>query len=135
MLIDFGGVKEEVITRKEFPMAKAHKVLKKETIAVIGYGVQGPAQGLNMRDNGFNVIVGQAKEFKRDWDRAVKDGWKPGVNLFTIEEACARGTVIQYLVSDAAQKALWPKIKKHLTEGKALYFSHGFFHEQCRSMR
>jgi len=126
MKIDFGGVTEEVITRKEFPMAQAKKVLKKETIAIIGYGVQGPAQGLNMRDNGFNVIIGQAKEFKRDWDRAVKDGWKPGVNLFDIEEACERGTVIQYLVSDAAQKALWPKVKKHLTEGKALYFSHGF---------
>jgi len=126
MKIDFGGVMEEVITRKEFPMAQAKKVLKNEVIAIIGYGVQGPAQGLNMRDNGFNVIIGQAKEFKKDWDRAVKDGWKPGVNLFDIDEACQRGTVIQYLVSDAAQKALWPKIKKHLTEGKALYFSHGF---------
>ena len=126
MKIDFGGVMEEVITRKEFPMARAKKVLKNETIAIIGYGVQGPAQGLNMRDNGFNVIIGQAKEFKKDWDRAVKDGWKPGVNLFDIDEACERGTVIQYLVSDAAQKALWPKIKKHLTAGKALYFSHGF---------
>ena len=126
MKIDFGGVMEEVITRKEFPMSQAKKVLKGETIAIIGYGVQGPAQGLNMRDNGFNVIIGQAKEFKKDWDRAVKDGWKPGVNLFDIDEACKRGTVIQYLVSDAAQKALWPKIKKHLTEGKALYFSHGF---------
>ncbi len=126
MKIDFGGVEEEVITRKEFPMAQAKKVLKNEVIAIIGYGVQGPAQGLNMRDNGFNVIVGQAKEFKKDWDRAVKDGWKPGVTLFDIDEACARATVIQYLVSDAAQKALWPKIKKHLTEGKALYFSHGF---------
>lgn len=88
MLIDFGGVKEEVITRKEFPMAKARKVLKDEAIAVIGYGVQGPAQGLNMRDNGFNVIVGQARQFKKDWDRAVKDGWVPGKTLFDIEEAC-----------------------------------------------
>jgi len=126
MKIDFGGVKEEVITRKEFSMAKAKRALKKETIAVIGYGVQGPAQGLNMRDNGFNVIVGQAKEFKKDWNRAVKDGWKPGKTLFSIEEACERGTIIQMLVSDAAQKAIWPTVKKYLEPGDALYFSHGF---------
>ncbi len=126
MKIDFGGVVEDVITRKEFPMAKAKRVLKNETIAVIGYGVQGPAQGLNMRDNGFNVIVGQAKEFKRDWNRAKKDGWKPGKTLFPIEEACKRATVIQMLVSDAAQKAIWPMVKKCLNPGDALYFSHGF---------
>ena len=126
MKIDFGGVMEEVITRKEFSMAKAKKVLKNETIAVIGYGVQGPAQSLNMRDNGFNVIVGQAKEFKKDWNRAVKDGWKPGKNLFPIEEACERGTIIQLLVSDGAQKMIWPTVKKYLEPGDALYFSHGF---------
>lgn len=126
MKIDFGGVLEDVITRKEFPVAKALKVLKKETIAVIGYGVQGPAQGLNMRDLGFNVIVGQAQEFKKDWDRAKKDGWVPGKTLFGIEEACERGTIIQMLVSDAAQKAIWPTVKKHLKAGDALYFSHGF---------
>jgi len=125
-LIDFGGVKEEVITRKEFSMAKARKVLKNETIAVIGYGVQGPAQGLNMRDNGFNVIVGQSKKFRKDWTRAVKDGWIPGKTLFDIEEAAQKGTVIQMLVSDAAQKAIWPMIKKCLNPGDALYFSHGF---------
>jgi ketol-acid reductoisomerase len=125
-LIDFGGVEEEVVMRKEFPMSKARQVLKNETIAVIGYGVQGPAQGLNMRDNGFNVIVGQAKRFKRDWDRAIKDGWKPGKTLFELEEAAQRGTVIQMLVSDAAQKAIWPAIKKCLDPGDALYFSHGF---------
>ncbi len=125
-IINFGGVKEEVITRKEFSLARARKVLKNETIAVIGYGVQGPAQSLNMRDNGFNVIVGQAKRFKADWDRAVKDGWKPGKTLFDIEEAARRGTVVQMLVSDAAQKAIWPAIKKCLNPGDALYFSHGF---------
>ena len=125
-LIDFGGVKEEVIMRREFPMAKARKVLKNETIAIIGYGVQGPAQGLNMRDNGFNVIVGQTKAFKRDWDRAVKDGWVPGKTLFDLEEAAKRGTIIQMLVSDAAQRAIWPMIKKCLNPGDALYFSHGF---------
>jgi ketol-acid reductoisomerase len=124
--MDFGGVKEDVITRTEFPLTRARQVLKNETIAVIGYGVQGPAQGLNMRDNGFNVIVGQAKEFKRDWDRAVQDGWKPGKTLFDIEEAARRGTIVQMLVSDAAQKAIWPTIKKNLDPGNALYFSHGF---------
>jgi len=125
-IIDFGGVKEEVVMRKEFPMSKARKVLKDETIAVIGYGVQGPAQSLNMRDNGFNVIIGQAKRFKKDWDRALADGWKPGKTLFEIEGACERGTIVEMLVSDAAQKAIWPMVKKHLKPGDALYFSHGF---------
>ncbi len=124
--INFGGVKENVITRKEFSLAKARKVLKKETIAVIGYGVQGPAQALNLRDNGFNVIIGQAKKFKRDWDRAVKDGWVPGKTLFDLEEAATRGTIVKMLVSDAAQMAIWPTIKKCLNDGDALYFSHGF---------
>jgi len=124
--IDFGGVKEEVVTRDEFPMKKALEVLKNETVAVIGYGVQGPAQSLNMRDNGVNVIIGQASKFKRDWDRAVNDGWVPGKTLFEIEEAVERGTIIQMLVSDAAQKAIWPNVKKHLKKGDALYFSHGF---------
>ena len=125
-LIDFGGVKERVVMRREFPMTKARRILKGETIAVIGYGVQGPAQSLNMKDNGFNVIIGQSKKFKRDWDRARSDGWKPGKDLFDIEEAAKRGTIIEMLVSDAAQKAIWPVIKKNLNRGDALYFSHGF---------
>jgi ketol-acid reductoisomerase len=115
-----------VVMRKEFPMAQARRVLKNETIAVIGYGVQGPAQALNMKDNGFNVIIGQSKKFKRDWDRARKDGWKPDKTLFDIDEAASRGTIIEMLVSDAAQKAIWPTIKKCLNPGDALYFSHGF---------
>jgi ketol-acid reductoisomerase len=125
-VIDFGGVKEEVITREEFPLEKAREALKDETIAVIGYGVQGPGQSLNMRDNGFNVIIGQSKKFMQDWDRAVADGWEPGKTLFEIEEAAERGTIIEYLISDAAQKLQWPNIKKHLKKGDALYFSHGF---------
>ncbi len=124
--IDFGGVTETVVTREEFPLSRAREVLKDEVVAVIGYGVQGPAQAMNMRDNGINVIIGQAPEFKVDWDRAVADGFVPGTTLFPIEEAAARGTVIQYLVSDAAQRLLWQRIKPHLTAGKALYFSHGF---------
>lgn len=123
--LNFGGVKEDVVTRKEFPLKKAKSVLKNETIAVIGYGVQGPAQALNLRDNGFNVIVGQRKASK-SWKKAIADGWKPGETLFTIEEALERGTIISYLLSDAAQIALWPEVKKHLGKGKTLYFSHGF---------
>jgi ketol-acid reductoisomerase len=124
--IDFGGVTENVVTRSEFTMEKAKEVLKNETIAVIGYGVQGPAQSLNMRDNGFNVIIGQAPEFKEDWDKAVNDGWEPGKTLFSIEEAAAKATIIQVLVSDSAQRVIWPTIKDNLNEGDALYFSHGF---------
>jgi len=125
-LIDFGGVKEKVVKREEFSLAKARQVLKNEVIAVIGYGVQGPAQALNMKDNGFKVIIGQAPEFRRDWDRAIADGWVPGKTLFPIEEAVQKGTIIQLLVSDAAQRAVWPLIKKNLKPGDALYFSHGF---------
>ncbi|MDR1499539.1 MAG: ketol-acid reductoisomerase [Tannerellaceae bacterium] len=124
-LLNFGGVDENVVTRDEFPLEKAREVLKHETIAVIGYGVQGPGQGLNLRDNGFNVIVGQRSGGKT-WDKAVADGWAPGETLFGIEEACSRATIIQYLLSDAAQIEVWPRIQPYLTPGKALYFSHGF---------
>lgn len=124
--IDFGGVLEDVVTREEFTLEKAREVLKKETVAVIGYGVQGPAQAMNMRDNSINVIIGQAPEFKADWDKAVADGFVPGLTLFNVEEAVTKGTIIQYLVSDAAQRILWPKIKPCLKKGDALYFSHGF---------
>ena len=123
--INFGGVEEEVVTRQEFPLSKAQEVLKSETIVIIGYGVQGPGQALNLRDNGINVIVGQRKGGK-SWDKAVSDGWVPGKTLFEIEEACDKGTVIQFLLSDAGQIEQWPVIKKYLTPGKALYFSHGF---------
>ena len=125
-LINFGGVRENVVTRKEFPMAKAKQILRNETIAIIGYGVQGPAQALNLKDNGFKVIIGQSKNFKRDWDRARNDGWVPGKTLFDIAEAVKRGTIIQILVSDAAQKQIWPIVKANLKKGDALYFSHGF---------
>jgi ketol-acid reductoisomerase len=124
--LNFGGLEETVVTREEFSLDKAREVLKNETVAVIGYGVQGPAQSLNMRDNGINVIIGQAPEFKADWEKAVNDGWVPGETLFPVEEAVEKGSIIQYLVSDAAQRIIWPKIKPHLKEGDALYFSHGF---------
>lgn len=123
--MNFGGVEETVVTREEFPLSRALETLKEETIAIIGYGVQGPGQSLNLRDNGFNVIIGQ-RENSGSWDKAVKDGWVPGETLFPIEEAAKRATIIQYLLSDAAQIEVWPTLKPHLTAGKALYFSHGF---------
>ena len=122
--INFGGVIEEVMTREEFPLEKAREILKDEVIAVIGYGVQGPGQACNLRDNGFNVIVGQRQG--KTFEKAVSDGWVPGQTLFPIEEAAEKGTIICMLLSDAAQMQLWPTIKKHLTPGKTLYFSHGF---------
>jgi len=130
--LNFGGVEENVVTREEFPLSKAQDVLRNETVAVIGYGVQGPGQALNQRDNGINVIVGQRKNSK-SWDKAIADGFVPGETLFEIEEALQKGTIICYLLSDAAQIALWPTVKQYLTPGKALYFSHGFgitFNEQ-----
>jgi ketol-acid reductoisomerase len=123
--INFGGVNETVITRDEFPLAKAQETLKHEVIAVIGYGVQGPGQSLNLRDNGFKVIVGQRKGGK-SWEKALADGWIEGETLFDIEEACDNATIIQYLLSDAGQIDAWNTVKKHLTAGKTLYFSHGF---------
>jgi len=123
--INFGGVEEDVVTREEFPLEKAREILKNETIAVIGYGVQGPGQALNLRDNGMNVIVGQRKPSK-SYEKAKQDGFVEGKTLFTIEEALQKGTIIFYLLSDAAQIAVWPTVKKYLTEGKTLYFSHGF---------
>jgi len=123
--INFGGTDEEVVTREEFPLEEAREVLRSETIAVIGYGVQGPGQAMNLRDNGFKVIVGQ-RENSATWEKARSDGWQPGETLFSIEEAVKRGTVLLYLLSDAGQIAQWPVVKAGLTEGKALIFSHGF---------
>jgi len=123
--IDFGGVTEEVITSDEFPLEKAREVLKEETVAILGYGVQGPGQALNMRDNGIRVIVGQ-RENSHSYQRAIDDGFVPGETLFPVQEAARRGTVVQYLLSDAGQVAMWPAVKACLNEGDALYFSHGF---------
>lgn len=122
--MNFGGVIENVMTREEFPLEKAREILKDEVIAVLGYGVQGPGQACNLRDNGFNVIVGQRQG--KTYDKAVADGWKPGETLFSLEEAAQKGTIVCMLLSDAAQISVWPKIKQYLTPGKALYFSHGF---------
>jgi len=123
--IDFGGVMEEVITADEFPLEKAREILKNEIIAILGYGVQGPGQALNMRDNGLKVIVGQ-REGGASWQKAIDDGFIPGKTLFSIEEAARRATVIQYLLSDAGQVATWKTVQSCLKPGDALYFSHGF---------
>jgi len=124
--IDFGGMIEDVVTRDEFPLEKAREVLRDEVVAVLGYGVQGPAQALNMKENGINVIVGGSPRREHSWEKAVEDGWEPGKTLFPFEEAIERATIIQYLVSDAAQMIMWPRVKSCLKEGDALYFSHGF---------
>ena len=123
--LTFGGIAEDIVTRDEFPLDRARQVLKDEMVAVLGYGVQGPAQALNMRDNGIRVIVGQ-RPGSSSWDRAVFDGWSPGQTLFRLEEAAERATIVQFLVSDAAQRTVWPAIRDRLVKGAALYFSHGF---------
>jgi len=130
--INFGGVLENVVTREEFSLQKAQEVLKNETVAVIGYGVQGPGQSLNLKDNGINVLVGQRKG-TASWNKAIADGWVEGVTLFEVEEACQKGTILMNLLSDAGQMQAWQMMKEQLTDGKALYFSHGFgvtFHEK-----
>lgn len=130
--INFGGVLENVVTREEFTLEKAQSVLKNEIVAVIGYGVQGPGQALNLKDNGVNVIVGQRID-TNSWKKALADGWIEGETLFEVEAACEKATVVMNLLSDAGQIQAWEGMKKHLTTGKALYFSHGFgitFHEK-----
>ena len=122
--MNFGGVIEEVVTREEFPLEKAREILKDETIAVIGYGVQGPGQACNLRDNGFNVIVGQRQG--KTYEKAIADGWVPSETLFSIEEAAEKASIVMCLLSDAAVMSVWPTLKQYLTAGKALYFSHGF---------
>lgn len=122
--MNFGGVVENIVTNKEFTLEKAREVLKNETIAVIGYGIRGPGQSGNLRDNGFNVIVGQRKG--HSYDKAVADGWVPGKTLFSVEEAVQKGTIICMLLSDAGQISVWPTIKQYLKPGKTLYYSHGF---------
>jgi len=122
--IRIGRIAEKVVTRSDYPVSRVRKILKGETVAVLGYGVQGRGQSLNMRDNGLKVIVGE--EWKPSWQRAIKEGWKPGKTLFSLEEAARRGTILLYLLSDAGQKENWPKIRRHLKPGGALYFSHGF---------
>ena len=130
--LNFGGVTEEVVTREEFSLELAREALKDETLAVLGYGVQGPAQALNLRDNGLNVIVGQRPN-SPSWEKALADGWVPGETLFPLEEACAKGSILMNLLSDAGQISTWETVKSQLEAGQTLYFSHGFgvtYHER-----
>src|SRR5947209_2435036 len=124
--IQIGNSKENVVERADFPPERIKAILGNETVAVLGYGVQGRGQSLNMKDNGVNVVIGLREKGGKSWDLAQQDGWQPGKTLLSLEEAARRGTIIQYLLSDAGQKEYWPKLKPHLTAGKALYFSHGF---------
>ena len=126
--LNFGGVKENVVTRNEFTVKQAQEVLKDEVIATLGYGIQGRAQSLNMRDNGIEVIIGQENTgfHKRYYDLAVDDGWIPGKTLFSMEDAAKKSSIKQFLLTDTGQRATWPKVKKTLKTGDALYFSHGF---------
>jgi len=123
--INFGGVTEDIVTREEFDLKKSQEILANEIVAILGYGVQGPGQAMNLQDNGIKVIIGQRKGGK-SWEKALKDGWIEGETLFPLEEAAEKATILMYLLSDAGQKDFWPKLKPHLTEGKTLYFSHGF---------
>ncbi|KAK5129361.1 Acetolactate synthase, mitochondrial [Meristemomyces frigidus] len=123
--VDFAGDKEKVFERADWPREKLLEYFKNDTLALIGYGSQGHGQGLNLRDNGLNVIIGVRKD-GTSWKEAQQDGWVPGTNLFDIDEAIGKGTIIMNLLSDAAQSETWPHIKPMLTKGKTLYFSHGF---------
>jgi ketol-acid reductoisomerase len=123
--IRVGNISETVVERADYPPERIRAILGGETVAVLGYGVQGRGQSLNLKDNGVKVLIG-LRAGGRSWDLAQQDGWVPGETLFPAEEAARRGTVIQYLLSDAGQKEFWPQLKPHLTAGKALYFSHGF---------
>src|SRR6266404_8796185 len=130
--IRVGNITETVVERADYPPERLKAILGGETVAVLGYGVQGRGQSLNLKDNGVNVIIG-LRDKGRSWDLALQDGWVPGQTLFSLEEAIERGTILQYLLSDAGQKDQWPKLKPYLTAGKALYFSHGFsivYHNQ-----
>ena len=123
--IQIGNTTETVVERADYPPERLKAILGKETVAVLGYGVQGRGQSLNLKDNGINVIVG-LRDTGRGWDLAQQDGWVKGKTLFSLDEAAKKGTIIQFLLSDAGQKEYWPTLKQFLTAGKALYFSHGF---------
>ena len=122
--LNINGFREQIIERSDYPIEKCKNILKGKCTAILGYGPQGRGQGLNMRDQGFNVIIGLRKG--NSWKNALDDGWVEGENLFGIEEATNRGNIIQFLLSDAGQIEAWPTVKNNLNDGDTLYFSHGF---------
>ena len=122
--ININGHRETIVERSDYPVEKCKKILDQDVTAILGYGPQGRGQGLNMRDQGFDVIVGLRRG--KSWDNAIADGWVEDENLFELEDAVKRASIIQFLVSDAAQIQLWPMVKENLNDGDAIYFSHGF---------
>jgi len=122
--IEINGVTEQIIERSDYPIERQRAILGEEVTAVLGYGPQGRGQSLNLRDQGFSVLIGVRPG--RSMDRALEDGWEEGENLLSIEDAAEQGTIVQYLLSDAAQIAMWPEITRRLRPGDCLYFSHGF---------
>lgn len=110
------GAIDGYLTNKKLISLK-QDYFKNDTLALIGYGSQGHGQGLNLRDNGLNVIVGVRKG-GASWKEAQEDGWVEGKNLFDINEAISKGTIIMNLLSDAAQSETWPAIKPQLVKGK-----------------
>ena len=100
-------------------------ILRGQTVSVLGYGPQGMAQSMNLRDLNIPVNLGLRKDGE-SWKKATNDGWLPGHNLFEIDEACNRGTIIKFLLSDSAQKSNWDTVKSNLKSNDTLYFSHGF---------
>src|SRR6476660_3692036 len=115
--IKIGNNVETVVERADYPPERLRAILGNETVAVLGYGVQGRGQSLNMKDNGVNVIIGLREQGGRGWNLDQQDGWVPGKTLFSLEDATKRGTIIQYLLSDAGQKDQWPTLKPLLTKG------------------
>ena len=122
--LNINGYKEQIVERSDYPIEQCKEILNNKVTAILGYGPQGRGQGLNMRDQGFNVIIGLRKG--PSWEKALEDGWVENENLFEINEAAKKGDIIQFLLSDAGQIQAWPDVKKNLSEGDTLYFSHGF---------
>lgn len=123
--IEIGNYAEKIYNDQDFELDACKNIFNNEIISVIGYGPQGRGQSLNLKDNGFNAIVG-VRKYGDSWNKAIKDGWEENVDLFSIEEASKRGNIIKYLLSDAAQIECWDQILPFLTKNKTLYFSHGF---------
>jgi ketol-acid reductoisomerase len=96
--------------------------LKGKKIAIIGYGSQGHAHALNLRDSGMDVVVADIKGSK-SWENASREG----LAVLPVEEATAQAQVIMMLVPDQTQRSLYElSIKRHLSPGKTLMFAHGF---------
>jgi ketol-acid reductoisomerase len=121
----FADTNEEVLKCTDYPLNKVKTYFKDTTFSIIGYGPQGRAQALNLKDNGLNVIIGLRPG--NSYDQALKDGFIPNKNLYQVEEAVSNGNIIMNLLSDAGQSITWNKsILPNLNKKQTLYFSHGF---------